>query len=98
MANRYTEEEDQIILKHIKERAGNIQEAIKKASLEIDRSPVSISERYYRTLRNREALFALISPTGVAVNTKIDKYGNRTKPSKLWNIIHRTLMSIFKRL
>lgn len=93
MAQRWTTEEEQLILKYVRLNPGNLQDAFNKVAEETGRTPRGVQARYYMKLKKSEVAFALLSSEGVTIN---NKSGNNQKPSKLWNLIIRGLTKLFK--
>lgn len=54
--NRFTDEEDQVIISKVKETPNNLSEAFRKAANEIDRDWKTISQRWYTKNKHQAAL------------------------------------------
>jgi|SRR5690606_13191 len=67
----WTPEEDALLVKKISESPNNISYACEQAALELDRTPQSVSQRYYSYLkRNNEPIHTLSSDKGYVNNIK----------------------------
>lgn len=77
---RYTEAEDQVILKHLSKNPTNFAHAFKEASKELKgRSPASCTFRWYGFLKNGENIVACASRTGVVtVNRRVTRIKETT--------------------
>ena len=54
---RWTNDEEQVIISHVKANPNNLQEAFRKASLELtNRSAYSIYQHWYRPTKGKDAL------------------------------------------
>lgn len=93
MAQRWTTEEEQMILKYVRMNPGNLQAAFNTAAEELGRTPRGVQARYYMKLKKTEVAFALLSSEGVSIN---NKSGNNYKPSRLWNLIIKGITKLFK--
>lgn len=63
---KWTKKEDNIVLSYVKNYPNNLRAAFEEASKDIDRSPLSISVRYYKILKNENLAISVVSNTGVA--------------------------------
>lgn len=54
--NKFTDEEDQVIISKVKENPNNLSEAFRKAATEIDRDWKVISQRWYVKNKHQAAL------------------------------------------
>ena len=70
--NRYTQEDDAIIIEEIGKSPANIKNAFKNASARIGRSVSSINGRYYMKIKSNVPVLAMASHSGVVtVNEKV---------------------------
>ncbi len=70
-SNRYTPQEDAIILKKVSETPNNICWALEQAALELGRSAMAVDNRYYRKLKNgTKVAHTLSSNDGYVNNVK----------------------------
>jgi hypothetical protein len=63
---KWTKKEDNIVLSYVKSYPNNLRAAFEEASKEIDRSPMSISVRYYKNIKDNNLAISVVSNTGVA--------------------------------
>lgn len=95
MGNRFTEEEDKLILKLVKSSPTNISSALRRAASKLNRSVDSVRVHYYKYLQKNpdNHLFLTISSRRKANNYKITRKGpkatkyNPDNPSKWRQII-----------
>lgn len=91
----YTEEEDRVIISEIAETPYNLSSAFRRASMQIDRTPDSISTHWYSTLRRRTGcIFMTVSGRKYTVNGKnvvVLEDSVTTVENNIWNRIKRFL-------
>lgn len=103
---RYTPEEDEAIFKAIQETPHNIKKCFMMLSLELEREPKSISNRWYNYLSNPESKHYmgtasfLIGRRTISINRKLDYESMKTHPVKvkvsIWKSIWNKIKSIIK--
>ena len=94
--HRYTEEEDIVIISEIAETPYNLEDAFRRASTQINRTPGAISMHWYQTLRRRDnCIFMTVSGKKCAVNGKnvilLEDSNTVNTGNDIWNRIKRFL-------
>ena len=86
--NRYTKEEDLIILSKVSANPSNLSQAFRECAQELNRSVGSVSAHYYQVLTKAncntkdKALFSLFGSKNQNTNRKVTRLGSRaTKQS-----------------
>lgn len=86
--NRYTKEEDSVILSKVSANPSNLSQAFRECAQELNRSVVSVSTHYYQVLAKAncntkdKALFSLFGSKNQNTNRKVTRLGSRaTKQS-----------------
>lgn len=68
---RYSNNEDKVIIEKVAKYPNNLQKAFREASLRLNRPISSVSERWYKKLRNSNVVFMTYSKKGtVNINRK----------------------------
>lgn len=94
---RYTEEEDSRIIEVISNNPHNLTDCFKLLSAELGRSCKSIHNRWYNTLRKREACFITYGKSTVSTNSKVIKKSSKVQSKKVkLNLWQRILKILFK--
>lgn len=93
---RYTEEEDRVIISEIAETPYNLEDAFRRASTQINRTPSAISMHWYHTLRRRNnCIFMTISGKKCTVNGKnvviLENSNTTNTGNSIWSRIKRFL-------
>lgn len=93
---RYTEEEDRVIISEIAETPYNLEDAFRRASTQINRTPSAISMHWYQTLRRRNnCIFMTISGKKCTVNGKnvviLENSNTTNTGNSIWSRIKRFL-------
>lgn len=91
---RWTDEEEQVIIREVSNTPNNLESAFRRASTSINRTPKAIAMRWHRTLREREDVGVLFMTCGrkyINANRKIisTKTSDNTKRNtvSIWNTI-----------
>ena len=92
----YTEEEDRVIISEIAETPYNLEDAFRRASVQINRTPGAISMHWYQTLRRRNnCIFMTVSGKKCTVNGKnvviLENSNTTNTGNSIWNRIKRFL-------
>lgn len=77
--NKYTKQEDDIIVKHISNNMGNITKACNELAIKLDRSSGAISVRWYTKLSKTNKCFTLFGRKTHFVNKK-NEGNSKAKP------------------
>lgn len=93
---KWTEAEDDIVFYTISKNSTNIAKTCKKLAEQLNRTPASISLRWYMVLTNPEhpkyrrgACFILLNRTKATINRKNSNTPNKPIKKSLWNkILH----------
>lgn len=93
---RYTEEEDRVIISEIAETPYNLEDAFRRASTQINRTPSAISMHWYQTLRRRNnCIFMTISGKKCTVNGNnvviLENSNTTNTGNSIWSRIKRFL-------
>lgn len=92
----YTEEEDRVIISEIAETPYNLEDAFRRASVQINRTPGAISVHWYQTLRRRNnCIFMTVSGKKCTVNGKnvviLENSNTTNTGNSIWDRIKRFL-------
>lgn len=92
----YTEEEDRVIISEIVKSPFNLQDAFRRASVSINRTPHAVEQRWYNCLRNKNnCIFMTISGKKCTVNGKnvvmLENSSTTNTGSGIWSRIKRFL-------
>ena len=95
----WTNEEDLVIISHVRKHPHNLFEAFKLASVELERTVPAVKLRWYRNLkRTHSNVFMLVSQDVVTTNSKCNSLDNNCTLSKntitVWNKIINNKASI----
>lgn len=97
--HKFTKEDDEIILKIIRDNPSNLKVCFEEAAEKIGTTPKSVSYRYYEKLKHNNVCFVVVGKKHQVVNTKNRRWYNdiktmrTTKTTKtFWN----TLYNLFK--
>ena len=98
----WTNEEDLVIISHVRKHPHNLSEAFKLSSVELERTVSAVKLRWYRNLkRTHSNVFMLVSQDIVTTNSKCNSLDNNCILSKntitVWNKIINNLKNIFKK-
>lgn len=92
----YTEEEDRVIISEIAETPYNLEDAFRRASTQINRTPGAISMHWYSTLRRKDnCIFMTVSGKKCTVNGKnvviLENNNTTNTGNSIWDRIKRFL-------
>lgn len=76
---RWTREEELVILSYVKQYPNNLKYAFEKAALSLNRTTRGVHSRYYEKLKNNNTCFVTVSSKYKAVNTKNGKKEKQNK-------------------
>ena len=85
---RWTIEEDQYLIDHLKNYSHNLQKGFSIASEHLDRTPEAISYRWYTKLSKQTPIFMVASSKKATINRKNSETAIRSNNS-IWNKIKR---------
>lgn len=93
---KYTEAEDQVILKHLSKNHTNFTYAFKEASRELKRrTPASCMIRWYAFLKNGSAIVACASRTGaVTTNRRVTQFKKETADELRAEVLKKIILRL----
>jgi hypothetical protein len=97
--HKFTKEDDEIILKIIRDNPSNLQMCFEEAAEKIGTTPKSISYRYYEKLKHHNVCFIVTGKKYQIVNTKNKCWHNDVKTmrtTKTTKTFWNTLCNLFK--
>lgn len=94
---RYTNNEDKVIVGKVAKYPGNLQRAFKEAGIKLNRPISSISERWYKKLRNSNVVFVTYSKKGTVNINRKNVHENTTDNTIVKPGLWRKILNLFKK-
>ena len=97
--HKFTKEDDEIILKIIRDNPSNLKMCFEEAAEKIGTTPKSVSYRYYEKLKHNNICFIVTGKKHQIVNTKNRRGHNDVKTmrtTKTTKTFWNTLCNLFK--
>jgi hypothetical protein len=94
---RYTNNEDKVIVDKVAKYPGNLQRAFKEAGIKINRSASSVSERWYKKLRNNSVVFMTYGKKDTVNINRKNVHENTTDNTMVKPGLWRKILNLFKK-
>lgn len=94
---RYTNNEDKVIVSKVAKYPGNLQRAFKEAGIKLNRPISSISERWYKKLRNSNVVFMIYGKKGTVNINRKNVHENTTDNTIVKPGLWRKILNLFKK-
>lgn len=91
---RWTNDEEQVVIAKVRQHPNNLKEAFREASIELDRSPGSITQHWYRNIRHNEIVFMTVGPKTKNINTKNTIQGGYNNTGRMQLPIWRRILRL----
>lgn len=89
---RWTKDEEQVVLSHVRDNSGNLSEAFRKAALELGRTKGAVGMRWYYKLRLEGQCFLTIG-SNVYTNSKISNLSSKSIKESLFKKIIKLIFT-----
>lgn len=89
---RWTNDEEQVVIAKVRQHPNNLKQAFREASIELDRSPTSITQHWYRNIRHNEIVFMTVGSKTINRNTKNVFHGSYDNTEKMKVSIWRRIL------
>jgi hypothetical protein len=94
---RYSNNEDKVIIRKVAMYPNNLQKAFKEAGIKINRPASSVSERWYKKLKNSNVVFVTYGKKGT-VNVNRKNVHEKTTDNTIIKIgLWKKILNLFKK-